>query len=121
MPPRATRREDRLEPARRGITQAGDELAPRLKRLIVATLRLEGLDPESIGDDQLLFGEGLGLDSIDALELVVAIEREFAIAIPEGKVDHDVFHSVRTPGALARRAPRRSATCATPGREAPAP
>ena len=75
---------------------AGDDLAPRLKRLIVATLRLEGLDPESIGDDQLLFGEGLGLDSIDALELVVAIEREFSVAIPEGKVDHDVFHSVRT-------------------------
>lgn len=72
------------------------ELAPRLKRLIVATLRLEGLDPDSIGDDALLFGEGLGLDSIDALELVVAIEREFAVAIPEGKVDHDVFHSIRT-------------------------
>lgn len=77
-----------------------DRIAPdlllRLKRLIVATLRIEGLDPESIGDDQLLFGEGLGLDSIDALELVVAIEREFAVAIPEGKVDHDVFRSVRT-------------------------
>jgi acyl carrier protein len=73
-----------------------EDLAPRLKRLIVATLRLEGLDPESIGDDALLFGEGLGLDSIDALELVVAIEREFAVAIPEGKVDHDVFHSIRT-------------------------
>ncbi len=81
---------------RRKSTTPGEELAPRLKRLIVATLRLEGLDPESIGDDQLLFGEGLGLDSIDALELVVAIEREFAVAIPEGKVDHDVFRSVRT-------------------------
>ncbi len=69
---------------------------PRLKRLIVETLRLEGLAPESIGDDQLLFGEGLGLDSIDALELVVAIERDFALTIPDGKVDHDVFHSVRT-------------------------
>jgi acyl carrier protein len=77
-------------------TIPAEELAPRLKRLIVATLRLEGLEPEAIGDDQLLFGEGLGLDSIDALELVVAIEREFAVVIPEGKVDHDVFHSVRT-------------------------
>jgi len=86
---------------------AAEELAPRLKRLIVGTLRLEGLDPESIGDDQLLFGEGLGLDSIDALELVVAIEREFAIAIPEGKVDHDVFHSVRTLAVwLAERLPQ---------------
>jgi len=80
------------------------ELLPRLKRLIVATLRLEGLAPEAIGDDQLLFGEGLGLDSIDALELVVAIEREFAVAIPEGKVDHEVFRSVRTLGSwLAQR------------------
>jgi acyl carrier protein len=79
-----------------GSRPSSDELAPRLKRLIVETLRLEGLDPASIGDDALLFGEGLGLDSIDALELVVAIEREFAVAIPEGKVDHDVFHSVRT-------------------------
>ena len=74
----------------------GEPLLLRLKRLIVETLRLEGLAPESLGDDQPLFGEGLGLDSIDALELVVAIEREFAIAIPDGKVDHEVFHSVRT-------------------------
>jgi acyl carrier protein len=78
------------------VLHAAEELAPRLKRLIVGTLRLEGLDPASIGDDQLLFGEGLGLDSIDALELVVAIERDFAVVIPDGKVDHDVFHSVRT-------------------------
>jgi len=72
------------------------DLGLRLKRLIVATLRLEGLEPEAIGDDQLLFGEGLGLDSIDALELVVAIEREFSVAIPEGKVDDEVFRSVST-------------------------
>ena len=71
------------------------DLPLRLKRLIVSTLRIEGLDPESIEDDQALFGEGLGLDSIDALELVVAIEREFAVAIPEGKVDSSVFRSVR--------------------------
>ena len=84
-----------MKPRGQSATSA-EELAPRLKRLIVATLRLEGLEPESIGDDALLFGEGLGLDSIDALELVVAIEREFSVAIPDGKVDHDVFHSVRT-------------------------
>lgn len=84
-----------MKPRGKAATSA-EELAPRLKRLIVATLRLEGLEPESIGDDALLFGEGLGLDSIDALELVVAIEREFDVAIPDGKVDHDVFHSVRT-------------------------
>ncbi len=82
--------------ARASHRPEGSELHARLKRLLVETLRLEGLEPESLGDDQLLFGEGLGLDSIDALELVVAIEREFGIVIADGKVDYDVFHSVRT-------------------------
>lgn len=81
-----------------------DDLAPRLKRLIIDTLRLEGLAPESIGDDEPLFGGGMGLDSIDALELVVAIEREFKVAVPEGRVDPDAFRTVRTlAGWLAER------------------
>lgn len=72
------------------------QLKTRIKEILVDRLKLDRT-PESIGDDEPLFGgEGLGLDSIDALELVVAIEREFAVAIPEGKVDHDVFRSVRT-------------------------
>lgn len=72
------------------------ELAARLKSLIVATLHLEGKAPDSIGDDEPLFGGGLGLDSIDALELVVALEREFQVAVPEGKVDPEVFRTVRS-------------------------
>ncbi len=93
---------------------------PRLKRLIVETLRLEGLAPESIGDDQLLFGEGLGLDSIDALELVVAIERDFAVTIPDGKVDHDVFYSVRTLAHwLAERLAQSAGRPTRPGVAAP--
>ena len=71
-------------------------LALRLKRLIVETLRLEGKTPESIGDDEPLFGGGLGLDSIDALELVVAMEREFAVSVPDGKIDPALFRSVRS-------------------------
>jgi acyl carrier protein len=79
------------------------ELIARLKRLVVDTLKLEGLAPESLGDDQLLFGGGLGLDSIDALELVVAIEREFHVAVPEGKVDPEVFRTIRTVAAWLER------------------
>ena len=52
-------------------------LLANLKELIVRTLRLEDVSPEDIIDSEPLFGEGLGLDSIDALELVVAIEREY--------------------------------------------
>ncbi len=72
------------------------DLALRLKRLIVDTLRLEGLAAERIGDDEPLFGGGIGLDSIDALELVIAIEKEFGVAVPEGRVDPEVFRTVRT-------------------------
>jgi acyl carrier protein len=73
------------------------ELAARIKRLIVSTLHLDGRAPESIGDDEPLFGAaGLGLDSIDALELVVAIERDFAVSVPDGKIDPDVFRTVRS-------------------------
>jgi len=66
----------------------------RIKKLIVETLRLEGLDPGSIEDGAPLFGEGLGLDSIDALELVVALEKEFAIRIPSEQVGKQAFASV---------------------------
>ena len=66
----------------------------RIKRLIVEGLRLEGLEPASIGDDAPLFGEGLGLDSIDALELVVVLEKEFEIRIPSQEVGKKAFASV---------------------------
>lgn len=81
-----------------------EELTPRLKRLLIDSLRLEGLTPEAIGDDQPIFGEGLGLDSIDALEMVVAIEREFGVSIPDGKLDPVAFRSIRSLAAwLATR------------------
>ena len=52
-----------------------------LKRLIIASLQLEGVAPEDIASDEPLFGEGLGLDSIDALELGVAIRQRYGIRI----------------------------------------
>jgi acyl carrier protein len=75
-----------------------EELLPRLKRLIVSALRLEGLRAEQITDDEALIGGRLGLDSVDALELVVSIEREFGIAIPGGEIGGDAF---ATPRSLA--------------------
>jgi len=66
----------------------------RIKELIVHSLNLEGLSPESIGDDDRLFGEGLGLDSVDALELVVALEKEFGISIQSHEIERSVFASV---------------------------
>jgi acyl carrier protein len=65
-----------------------------IKRLIVQNLNLEGVTPESISDDQPLFGQGLGLDSVDALELVVALEKEFRISIESEEIDRKVFASV---------------------------
>lgn len=74
-------------------------LGLRIRRLVVESLRLEGLAPESLADEQPLFGEGLGLDSIDALELVVALEREFGIAIANQDVGREAIASV---GAIER-------------------
>jgi acyl carrier protein len=66
----------------------------RIKRLIVASLHLEGMRPEMIEDEAPLFGEGLGLDSVDALELVVALEKEFGIKIKSQELGREVFSSV---------------------------
>jgi acyl carrier protein len=68
----------------------------RIKRLIVESLHLEGMKPEMIEDDAPLFGEGLGLDSVDALELVVALEKEFGIKIKSQEIGREVFSSVAT-------------------------
>lgn len=66
----------------------------RIKRLIVDSLHLEGIKPEMIEDEAPLFGEGLGLDSVDALELVVALEKEFGIKIKSQELGREVFASV---------------------------
>lgn len=68
--------------------------AARIKRLLVDALRLEGMTPESIDDTTPLFGEGLGLDSVDALELVVALEKEFQLRIQSHEVGREAFASV---------------------------
>lgn len=70
------------------------ETPDRIKRLIVDSLHLEGIRPEMIEDEAPLFGEGLGLDSVDALELVVALEKEFGIKIKSQEMGREVFSSV---------------------------
>jgi acyl carrier protein len=72
-----------------------DTLRPRIKALIVKSLRLT-ISPQEIADDIPLFGEGLGLDSIDALELVLEIEREFGVSIGDEHMGKHVLRSVDT-------------------------
>jgi acyl carrier protein len=60
-----------------------ENLLTDIKILIVTTLELEDIEPSSIGDDEALFGEGLGLDSIDALELGIALQKNYGIEIDE--------------------------------------
>lgn len=65
-----------------------------IKQLIVRELNLEGRDPSTIEDDAPLFGEGLGLDSLDALQLAMSIEERFGVRIPEGDEARPIFRSV---------------------------
>ena len=71
-----------------------DELKTELKRLLVEALKLDDVQPGEIEDGAPLFGEGLGLDSIDALELAVAIERRFHVSIPDEEVGKQAFRSI---------------------------
>lgn len=72
------------------------ELITDVKRLIIERLKLEEVSIEDIDTDGGLFGEGLGLDSIDALELVIGLEKEYNVSIPDAEVGKRVFQSVRT-------------------------
>ena len=67
-----------------------------LKRQIVEQLNLQHVKPEDIGDDQPLFVEGLGLDSIDALELIVLLQQQYGIKLNNAEEGPKVFRSVRT-------------------------
>ena len=69
------------------------EVRERLKKLIVERLKLQ-IDPAGIDADAPLFGEGLGLDSIDALELVVGLEQEFGVQVPDEAVGREAFASI---------------------------
>jgi acyl carrier protein len=72
------------------------ELKENLKRQIVDQLNLKDIRPEDIGDDQPLFVEGLGLDSIDALELIVLLQQHYGIKLAKAEDGPMVFRSVNT-------------------------
>ncbi len=67
-----------------------------LKTQIIAQLNLQDIKPEDIGDDQPLFVDGLGLDSIDALELIVLLQQHYKIKLSNAEDGPRVFKTVRT-------------------------
>jgi len=73
-----------------------EALKLKLKEQIIAALNLEDLTPADIDDAAPLFGEGLGLDSIDALELIVMLEREYGIRVNNPADGKQLFKSVNT-------------------------
>jgi acyl carrier protein len=66
----------------------------KLKKIIVEDLNLEELTPEEIDDNAPLFGEGLGLDSLDAVELVVLVQKHFGLEIKDMEEGRTAFQSV---------------------------
>jgi len=74
-----------------------NEIEKKLKEIVVTALDLEDITPMDIETDMPLFGEGLGLDSIDALELGMAVKKEFGIAFSSKPAENKgIFHSVKT-------------------------
>ncbi len=72
-----------------------EELILELKQQIIEVLNFEDMTPAEIETDAPLFGEGLGLDSIDALELIVLLDKNYGIKLADPKAGKEVFKSVR--------------------------
>jgi acyl carrier protein len=72
------------------------ELTSKLKEEIISVLNLEGVKPESIDINAPLFGDGLGLDSIDALELIVLMEKNYGIKLTDPSQGKQIFSSIAT-------------------------
>lgn len=71
-----------------------EQVRSELKELIVKELNLEGKSPSEIDDAAPLFGAGLGLDSLDALQLAMSVEEKFGVRVPEGDEARKIFASV---------------------------
>jgi acyl carrier protein len=70
------------------------EVRQRIKHVMIDALGLETMTPDQIGNDELLWGDGLGLDSVDALELMVALEREYGFSIDNDQIDPEQLGTV---------------------------
>ncbi|MEZ4297936.1 MAG: phosphopantetheine-binding protein [Polyangiaceae bacterium] len=77
-------------------TMTIDQVRTELKELIVSELNLEGKSPSDIDDAAPLFGAGLGLDSLDALQLAMSVEEKFGVRIPEGDEARAIFASINS-------------------------
>ena len=73
-----------------------EELKNELKEKLIEALNLEDLTPDDISDDEVLFGDGLGLDSIDALELIIILDKDYGIKLTDPKDGKKIFKTVET-------------------------
>ncbi|HPE41034.1 MAG TPA: phosphopantetheine-binding protein [Bacteroidales bacterium] len=73
-----------------------EHLILELKEQIIEVLNLEGMTPEDIDENAPLFGDGLGLDSIDALELIVLMEKNYGIKLDDPNKGKQIFTSIKT-------------------------
>jgi acyl carrier protein len=73
-----------------------EELIQKLKAQIIEQLNIEDIEIDEIDENEPLFGDGLGLDSIDALELIVLMEKEYGIKIQDPSKGKEIFYSVKT-------------------------
>jgi len=78
------------------MTMTTEELKLQLKKQIIEFLNLLSVKPEDIKDDEPLFGEGLGLDSIDSIELIVLLGREYGIDIKDPKEGRKILTNINT-------------------------
>ena len=72
------------------------EIREKLKVLLVDQLSLDDVEPDEIEDDAELFGEGLGLDSLDAVEIVVMLQRNFGMEVKDMEKSREVFRTIAT-------------------------
>ncbi len=73
-----------------------EELKKELKELLVEHLGLEDITPQEIGDDMPLFGDGVGLDSLDGVEIVVLLQRHYGLDVKDMQKGQEIFQSVST-------------------------